>query len=120
MKRGLALGLLLFVVVLSSFSFHFSYDLFDALNNCDVSFDILESNEDNQVVMISCYDFDEISNSLKLEECFKEYISDRVVIEGYSHKLNNYIVVNNRKVNIQISQFDGCCIIGYPLINNSF
>ena len=50
----------------------------------------------------------------------KTVLEDRVIIEGYTNKIKSYFVLNNLKVNIQISIFNGEAIVGSPLIDNSF
>ena len=33
-------------------------------------------------------------------DCFE--VGDRIIIEGYSPKINGYVLANNRRVNMQI------------------
>ena len=47
-------------------------------------------------------------------------VSDRLIIEGYTHRLKNYIVIDGRKTNIQMSICEDVILIGSPLINQSF
>lgn len=47
-------------------------------------------------------------------------IDDRLIIEGYSNLIKDYVVINNQKVNVQISIADDIVLLGVPLIKNSF
>jgi len=84
----------------------------------DVSIEYLGYSEivtlDNEV---NC---DDLLRNLNLEIYSKDIISDRIVIEGYTSKINKYILINGKKTNIQISISDDEFIIGTPLIKNSF
>ena len=74
----------------------------------------LESHCDAQKLYFALVD------KLNLQNCNKFFIEDRYIIEGYSSHINNYIVMNNRKINIQISVSNGVCLIGSPVIKKSF
>lgn len=50
----------------------------------------------------------------------KKCLEDRVIIEGYTDKIVGYRVLNNCKVNLQISISEDCVILGSPLITGSF
>lgn len=56
--------------------------------------------------------------NLQNKNIFK--VEDRIIIEGYSNKIRNSIKINNKKINVQISIFEGECLIGSPFIKNSF
>ena len=75
---------------------------------------------DSQVVEMNSKAYSKIKNVLNLEVVDKHEIAGRTIIEGYSNKLKNYVVISNRKVNIQISIYGDKMIVGYPLINGSF
>ena len=69
---------------------------------------------------VSCDQVDSIIKNLNALVVNKKEVSDRVVIEAYSPLINDYVIVNNIKINIQISIADENCILGIPLIKNSF
>lgn len=77
-------------------------------------------NENFQVLELDANSLNKLSNFLNLEIVNENEISDRLIIEGYSNKLKDYIVINGRKVNVQLSISDDKIIMGYPLINGSF
>lgn len=81
---------------------------------------IIESDETYQVLEIDASEIDKILSHLNVEIINKKNVSGRLIIEGFSLALNDYIIINNRKINIQISIDDDSCLIGYPLIKNSF
>ena len=52
---------------------------------------------------------------------FEEFeLEGRKILEGYSAIFNEYIVINNKKINVQISVCDNQFLVGLPLIKNSF
>lgn len=65
-------------------------------------------------------DYQSIFNKLNVVVIRKFFIEDRLVVEGYSSYINDYVVVNGVRVNIQVSQFGDKCVLGVPLIRNSF
>ena len=79
-----------------------------------------EYNDNYQTLELDASSLNKLTSFLNLEVVNKNEISDRVIIEGYSNKLKDYVVINGRKVNIQLSIFDNKIIMGYPLINGSF
>lgn len=81
---------------------------------------VLVNEKDSQLVSIIEEDLDQFLNKINLQNCNKFFIEDRLIIEGYSSKINDYIVINNNKINIQISVCDNRCLIGSPVIKNSF
>lgn len=90
------------------------------IESCGVGVDKFVVCGDSQVVEMNSKAYSKIKNILNLEVVDKNEIAGRTIIEGYSNKLKNYVVINNRKVNIQISICDDKMIVGYPLINGSF
>lgn len=90
------------------------------IESCGVGVDKFVVCGDSQTVEINSKAYLKIKNLLNLEVVEKNEIAGRTIIEGYSNKLKNYVVINNRKVNIQISICDDKMIVGYPLINGSF
>ena len=81
---------------------------------------VLCNEKDEQLISILEEDLGCFIDKLNLQNCNKFFIEDRYIIEGYSSHINNYIVMNNRKINIQISVSDGVCLIGSPVIKKSF
>jgi hypothetical protein len=88
-------------------------------NSCD-DVQIIDASDDSQIVLIGECDLEELLNVLSVQKVDQFEINDRIIIEGYSNKLNNYVVSNFKKVNIQISIFNDGVVVGYPLIKNSF
>ena len=118
MKRIFAL-VVIFVSILI-FYFYSSpsaYEILKAKNIDALEFSI---DSENEILIFDKKCLDEIIDSLNLEIYLMKEISDRIIIEGYSNKLNDFIIVNNMKVNIQISVDDERIILGYPLIDTSF
>jgi len=64
--------------------------------------------------------YDKFIDFFNVEIINKFCINDRAVVEGYSNKLKNFVVINGRKINIQFSIFDDIMLVGYPLIKKSF
>ena len=114
MKRIVPFATILIIIILYSIST--KSNLVNVLKFDD--FELL--NMGDEIVIYDEIDCDELLNDLMLEVYSNEVISDRIIIEGYSHKIKNYIVIDNRKVNVQISISDDSIIIGSPLISNSF
>jgi hypothetical protein len=75
------------------------------LSNCEYEFDC---------------DYTEILDAFNVCVVNQFYINDRLIIEGYSNDITDYVVINNQKINMQISVSDDMCILGVPLIKNSF
>ena len=117
MRKYFAIILLFSLVVLSYFNVK---NLANIVNANNISIDYIENNSSSNIMYFEIDEFDNIINSLCLEIHSKNYVSDRLIIEGYSQKLSNYVVVNNLKTNIQISVDDEKIIVGYPLIKGSF
>lgn len=69
---------------------------------------------------ISNIDYQELIKNLNVEVVQENVVSDRLIIEGYVSSIDDYVVLNGRKVNIQLSVFDNNIILGVPLIKESF
>ena len=82
--------------------------------------DVVVINNDENIVLEVTGDYMEFVELLdiKIDKNFE--IEDRLILEGYSAMLSNYICIDNRKINIQLSICDDSFIVGYPLIKNSF
>lgn len=112
----------LFVVFVMSFLYCFTSSnlMFGSLSRGVDCIEILSDLDNEKLLKINGCLVDDFVEFLDLQNYSEFIIEDRVVIEGYSNKLNNYIVTNNKKINIQISVSQDCCLVGYPLIKNSF
>lgn len=88
-----------------------------ACSNCN--YEVVNVGE-GEVIEISVADYDKFIKALGLELVSSKDISGRTIVEGYSAKLKDNVVIDNRKVNIQMSIFDNKIIVGYPLISGSF
>lgn len=51
---------------------------------------------------------------------FSEIVDDIVVIYAYSPQIDNYVFVNNEKVNLQLAFNNGKITVGTPMILGSF
>jgi len=81
----------------------------------------IQNNADCQIITIECFDnVDKLIDDLSIEVHNKKTINDRLLIEGYTHFIGDYILINDIKTNIQISVFDSKLIVGSPLICDSF
>lgn len=117
MKKYFAL-IVLMVVVLSSY--FYVENLSSVINKNDVHILEISNSYSNEVLHFDKDKLQEILNCLDLEIHSENLVADRMILEGYSQKLNNYVVVNNLKTNIQIAISDDEIIVGYPLISGSF
>lgn len=118
MKRFLAL-IIIFVTTLF-ISFYSSPNAFEILKAKGIEAEEFDYTSENEILIFDIKYLDKIIDCLNLEIYLKTNISDRIIIEGYSNKLNDFVVVNNLKVNVQMSIFDDEIILGYPLIDTSF
>lgn len=82
--------------------------------NIDASF------ESDNLAKIDIDDLCSLLSSLDVEIVSKNKVEDRIIIEGYSPKINNGILVNGFKINLQLSISDNVVIVGSPLIYGSF
>lgn len=78
------------------------------------------SNDYQGAVGISPNNVDELLNKLDVKVVSKFKVSERLIIEGYTTKIANYIVIDGRKINVQISVSDDVALVGSPLIDGSF
>lgn len=118
MKRFLALIIIAILFVCVFFLDKTNLNLI--IQNSGVCVDKFVVCGNSQVLELKSLDYSKVKNILNLEIVESNEIAGRTIIEGYSNKLKNYFVVNNRKVNIQISICDDKMTIGYPLIAGSF
>lgn len=98
-------------------------NLYNNINRIDKILDSLsieyKKNSDKEY-LICIDDYNKILEKLNVVVLNKFYVEDRLVIEGYTSDINEYVVIDESRVNIQISLSDDCCVLGVPLINNSF
>ena len=96
----------------------------DTLISCfkNESIDMIICENDNGYQLLKCDErfYKNVLKKLNVVIVNKYYIDDRIIIEGYTHKFKKYIISNGMKINVQLSIFDNHCLIGYPLIKNSF
>jgi len=90
--------------------------LLDVIISKDIK--IVDAKFDNLLVLDD--DLHTILNLLNLEIRSISDVSDSLIVEGYISELNNYVIIDNYKVNIQISVVGDSILIGYPLIYGSF
>jgi len=113
MKRFFVFFIILTMFIFSFFSIGYYDDFLSRLNSLN-----LVSSYDNNFI---CYDnIDELMSRLNLNVVSERVISDRVIIEGYSSLINDYVVVNNHKVNVQMCLLEDKILVGVPLIKGSF
>ena len=84
------------------------------------SFDVICDDYNSQIVKIENVDCVDVVEGLNVEVVRFFYSGESLIIEGYTSLFNDYKIINNRKVNIQISVNDNVCLVGYPLIKSSF
>lgn len=118
MKKFLSLILLLSLCFLYYFNTNNSLVIF--AKNWSENITIINDDECEELILINKKYLEDFLSKINLEVYNKINLNDRVVIEGYTSNLRDYVVVNNSKINIQISICDDSCLIGYPLIKNSF
>lgn len=70
--------------------------------------------------VIKSDDYVNVIEKLNLSISKFKNVSGRLIIEGYSDKISNHVVIDNKKVNVQMSISDGKIILGSPLISGSF
>ena len=118
--RIYSLVVLFVVFLMSLFSFECKNNLITYSSKCCNSFEIICDDNQFQVVELFESDYEKIISKLNLETVNKFVVDDRLIIEGYTNKIKNYIVLDGRKINVQISLSADKCLIGSPLIKNSF
>lgn len=118
MKRIFAL-ITIFVSILIFFLYS-SPTAYEILKAKNIEISDFDNDSDNEILIFEREFLNEIIDGLNLEIYLMREISDRVIIEGYTNKLNNFVVVNNLKINIQIAIDENKITLGYPLIDGSF
>lgn len=117
MKKYFAFIIIFTLAILSCFNIK---NLSSIINKNKIDIDNFSIKSENEIMYFSRDKLEEILKDLNMEIHSKKEVSDRIIIEGYTSKISNYIVVNNFKTNIQISYNDDGVIIGTPLIDGSF
>lgn len=112
----------LIVLVILAFACYCGYVLKDGYGLIVNNLNVVDSYVDNncQMYVIKSEDYVSIIEKLNLSISKFKSVSDRLIIEGYSDKISNHVVIDNKKVNVQMSISDGKIILGSPLISGSF
>ena len=87
--------------------------------NSKINAQIVNANE-HEILEFNIEDYDKIIDDLGLEIHSCKQVSGRKIIEGYSGKLKDFVVINGMRVNVQMSITDEKIIFGYPLISGAF
>lgn len=119
MKRFTAILVLLFLSILYCVNAQ-NITLYSIAKSCDENVELCDDEGDFQVVEISNEKIDQLISDINLQIINRFEIEDRIIIEGYTDVLKDYTLINNIKINIQISIGEDFCLVGYPLIKNSF
>ena len=119
MKRFLSMFTIVIVIIIVYFSSVTNLQFQLKLNNINV-IKFINQNDSEIIEIDNNSNIENIKKALNLEIYSKNNICDRIVYECYSNKLNNFVVIDGKKVNLQISITDNKIIIGYPLISTSF
>ena len=118
MKRFISI-FLVFVLMIFGYIYS-SRNLNSCLCDAGIEYEIKQVDADSEVLVFSGELYKDIIDKLGVEIVSIKDIYGRKIVEGYSAKLSKFKVINERKVNIQMSLFDDKLIVGYPLIKNSF
>ena len=84
----------------------------------DYEYFISEGNE--LCIIHNVEDLDKFLGVLDIEIYSQKLVCDRIIIEGYSNDIDNSVMLNGLKTNIQLSYVGEELIIGSPLIVGSF
>lgn len=116
MKRYFALMIVFVIAILSYFDFKC---LSSVLNDNEFEISAFDISR-NEVMYLDACMCDDLIKNLNVEVHSKNEIAGRIIIEGYSQKLSDYVIINKLKTNIQMSICGDHMIVGYPLIKGSF
>lgn len=89
------------------------------LGSCK-EYSVVDCNDNTCVVEMPYSIWIEWSNNLSFDIIDSEIVSGREVLECYIPTLNNCVNINGAKVNMQVSICGDACIVGFPMIANSF
>ncbi len=93
------------------------------LGNCYMNYGKINSTEEIIGESMTIYNFEPVAAIEKLNAkiVFSEYLDNGAsVIYAFSDNISRSVMVNNKRVNIQIAYYDDYSIIGWPLILGSF
>lgn len=90
------------------------------LNENNITVNAFDNLSNGELVYLDVDELDNLISDLNIEVHSSKVISGRTIIEGYSQKISNCVVVDNLKTNIQISIGSDYLIVGSPLIIGSF
>ena len=96
-----------------------AYCLENLLIKNSVEYDVLDGSDNFEIVSVGCGS-DSIFEILDLVVVRRFEIDNKIIVEGYSNKIKNYIVVDGVRINIQLCESGDDLIIGSPLIKSSF
>lgn len=114
-------GIIIIVVLLILYFDKNNDELLDEVRAMNIySYEYFSDEYNEIIIMKNVGQLESIIRDLDVLISNKEFCSDRVIIEGYTNKINKSISINNKKINIQISICSDTIIIGSPLINGSF
>jgi hypothetical protein len=109
--------LLVSIIIISLFSIEKkSFDVAEVLSQEKINYNVIDDN----LISIDCMDVDDVLGVYLVNVDRRFYVSDRLVIEGYSPLICGYRLVDGKRVNIQVSFSDNGLLIGSPLIESSF
>ncbi len=104
------------ILICILYYFNFEKGLIVVAKNSIESFEIL----DNELIEFDDIYLDDFLSNINMDNYKEFFVEDRVIIEGYTASIIDYITVGDKKINIQISISDGKCLVGSPVIKNSF
>ena len=118
MRRIFCILIILVLIMLVNVS----YDNENLVDIVASSFDDYSCSSQGECVVININncDYKKLIDILDLEIINQPNISDRIIIEGFSHMLGDGACVNGFRCNVQISISDSSMIVGSPLIAGSF
>ena len=105
-----------FVILISLFVlcyYNNSRSVYSVLDDCGIAYIYKDG-------VFEIENYEGLLYKLQCQVVDKKYVSDRLVIEGYSGLIQDYVVINGNKVNVQISISDDVVLLGCPLIKSSF
>lgn len=117
MKRFLAV---LIVILLMIVYCNNSNKLYSAMASAGVDYEVLYISDSSSIVSVNKSDLGDVLQKLSICICREFLCGDSFIIEGYSNCINDYIVIDGMKINIQISIRGNDVLIGSPLIEKSF
>lgn len=118
MRKFLVAIFIVFIAILYAFSGGVGLD--KSLDSIGCDYSVIDYYDDGSMtLLVASEDVENILKFLCVEVVESKEISNRYIIEGYTSCLNNYILKNGRKINLQIAISDNV-LLGYPLIKNSF